>query len=58
LAPVPFRSERNEPAFVVKVSEVLGESCGTTSEEIGALTTKNFERLFRPQTADNSRKTG
>ncbi len=58
LAPVPFRSKRNEPALVVKVSEVLGESRGTTSEKIGALTTKNFERLFRPQTADNSRKTG
>ena len=46
LAPVPFRSKRNEPAFVVKVSEVLGASRGTTSEEIGTLTTKNFQRLF------------
>ena len=48
LAPVPFRSKRNEPALVVKVSEVLGESRGATSEEIGALTTNNFDRLFRP----------
>ena len=53
LAPVPFRSKRNEPAFVVKVSEVLGESRGTTSEKIGALTTENFERLFRPQTMND-----
>jgi len=57
LAPVPFRSKRNEPALVVKVSEALGESRGTTSEEIGSLTTANFKRLFEPQTTDNRQQT-
>jgi len=55
LAPVPFRSKRNEPSFLPKVSEVLGKVRRTTSEEIGVLTKTNFKRLFlRQLTADRT----
>lgn len=46
LAPVPFRGKRNEPAFVVKVAETLGELWGVSSEEVGSRTGANFEQLF------------
>ncbi|MDA2933896.1 TatD family hydrolase [Acidobacteria bacterium AH-259-D05] len=48
LAPVPYRGKRNEPAFVVKVAETLGQIRGVTSEEIGDMTRANFKRLFTP----------
>ncbi|HEU4787514.1 MAG TPA: TatD family hydrolase [Gemmatimonadaceae bacterium] len=48
LAPVPFRGERNEPARVIRVAEVIGEARGATSGEIGEQTTKNFRALFAP----------
>ena len=47
LAPVPFRGKRNEPAWVVRVAETLAAIRGQTVEEIGELTTANFERLFK-----------
>ncbi len=46
LTPVPFRGRRNEPARVVEVARCLAELHGTTIEEMGRLTTKNFERFF------------
>lgn len=48
LAPVPFRGERNEPARVPRVAEVVGEARGATAEEIGEQTTRNFGALFGP----------
>ncbi len=48
LAPVPFRGERNEPARVSRVAEVIGETRGATATEIGQRTTKNFGALFAP----------
>ena len=48
LAPVPHRGRRNEPSFVVQVAEELARVRGTTPEQIGALTTENFVRLFQP----------
>jgi TatD DNase family protein len=52
LAPTPHRGQRNEPAFVVRVAEVLGELKGMKPEAIGKATTENFFRLFQklPQT--------
>ncbi len=47
LAPVPFRGKRNEPGYVAHTARVLGEVHGLGAEEIAALTTANFRRLFR-----------
>lgn len=50
LAPVPHRGKRNEPAFVVEVAKCIAELRGVDVKEIGALTTKNFQRIFRLDT--------
>jgi TatD DNase family protein len=47
LAPVPMRGKRNEPAFVVHTAAKVASLRGSTSEAIAALTTANFERVFR-----------
>jgi len=46
LAAVPFRGQRNEPAHVVEVARCLAVIHGMDIEGIGAITTKNFARLF------------
>ena len=46
LAPVPFRGKRNEPSFVTNTARVLAETIGVNVEEIAAITTDNFFRLF------------
>ena len=46
LAPPPHRGRRNEPAFVVHTAKMLAEVRGVTEEEIAALTSENFFRLF------------
>lgn len=48
LAPVPFRGGRNEPSYVTRVAEVIGELRGVPAEAIGAAARQNFERLFKP----------
>jgi TatD DNase family protein len=58
LAPVPHRGKRNEPAYVAHTARVLAETIGASSEEVAALTTANFHRLFgkAAQDADAARK--
>jgi TatD DNase family protein len=46
LTPVPYRGKRNEPARVVEVARCLAELHQVTTEEMGRLTTENFERFF------------
>lgn len=48
LAPVPFRGKTNEPAYVRYVGEKLAEIRGAGADRIGAVTTDNFHRVFKP----------
>jgi TatD DNase family protein len=46
LSPVPYRGRRNEPAYVVETGGVIADLRGTSSDEIGRMTSENFRRLF------------
>ena len=46
LAPVPHRGKRNEPAFVAATAAFVAELKGVAAEELAAVTTANFFRLF------------
>nr|WP_113868009.1 metal-dependent hydrolase [Brenneria salicis]NMN91249.1 TatD DNase family protein [Brenneria salicis ATCC 15712 = DSM 30166]RBP60420.1 TatD DNase family protein [Brenneria salicis ATCC 15712 = DSM 30166]RLM30051.1 metal-dependent hydrolase [Brenneria salicis ATCC 15712 = DSM 30166] len=46
LAPVPYRGQENQPAYVRDVAEYLAVLKGTTLETLAAVTTDNFYRLF------------
>ena len=47
LAPEGLRGQRNEPAWVGRVGEVLARVQGRALEEVAAATTRNARRLFR-----------
>jgi TatD DNase family protein len=47
LAPAPRRGQRNEPAFVAQTAGTLASLLQVTAEEIAAVTTGNFFRLFK-----------
>jgi TatD DNase family protein len=46
LAPVPFRGRDNEPAYVIKVAELLATLWGVPVAEVAERTTSNFESAF------------
>ena len=46
LAPIPLRGQRCEPAFVAHTAAALADLRGISPEELAALTTENFHRLF------------
>ncbi len=46
LAPVPFRGQRNEPAYVKYVAQRIAEIRGETLEKIAEATTQNAFNLF------------
>lgn len=50
LAPVPHRGKDNEPSFVAHTAAKLAEMRGLGNQEIAALTTANFRRLFNKTT--------
>jgi TatD DNase family protein len=49
LAPTPYRGKTNQPAYVKHVAEEIARLRNITLEEVGAATTKNFNRLFLKQ---------
>jgi TatD DNase family protein len=49
LAPVPYRGRDNEPAYVIKVAELLAGLWGMPIETVAEKTTANFERVFGVQ---------
>lgn len=46
LAPIPFRSKRNEPSYISYVAQKLAEIKATAIEEIASVTTANAQKLF------------
>jgi len=46
LTPIPYRGKRNEPAYVVEVARCLAGLHGVELEEMGRITTENFNRFF------------
>ncbi|HEY0371291.1 MAG TPA: TatD family hydrolase [Thermoanaerobaculia bacterium] len=46
LAPVPYRGRDNEPAYVVKIAELLAQLWDVPVERVAEATTQNFERVF------------
>lgn len=46
LAPAPYRGKTNSPAYVPFVAKQLAELKGVSPEEVGQVTSRNFEQLF------------
>lgn len=46
LAPVPHRGKKNEPRFTLEVAAFVAELKGVSLEELAAITSANFDRLF------------
>jgi len=46
LAPVPYRGKTNNPSYVPFVAKQIADVKGVAVEEIGRVTSANFERLF------------
>lgn len=46
LAPVPYRGRDNEPAYVIKIAELLATLWSVPVERVAEQTTANFERVF------------
>ena len=49
LPPVPYRGQRNEPAYIVKTAEKVAEIYGVTTEEVCKITSENAMSLFKLQ---------
>ncbi|WP_263384112.1 TatD family hydrolase [Granulicella arctica] len=46
LAPIPHRGKQNEPALVTHTAAYLANLRGISTEQLAAVTTENFKRLF------------
>jgi TatD DNase family protein len=47
LAPIPFRSKRNEPSYVIETAKFLADFYGIELEELANQTTQNFKDFFK-----------
>jgi TatD DNase family protein len=47
LAPVPYRGQRNEPAYVVETAKTIASLIKTSLDDLARTTTANFRSLFR-----------
>jgi TatD DNase family protein len=47
LAPVPYRGKTNNPAYVAHVAQQIAQVRQMPVEEVGRITSANFERLFK-----------
>ncbi len=54
MAPVPYRGQRNESAFVVQVMKTLATAYGVSDEEVAKVTNQNVERVFGVKTGQLS----
>lgn len=54
MAPVPYRGQRNESAFVVQVMKTLATAYGVCEEEVAKVTNQNVERVFGVKTGQLS----
>ena len=48
LAPVPYRGKTNQPAYVPFVAKQVADLKQVSQAEIAAVTSANFDRLFKP----------
>jgi TatD DNase family protein len=46
LAPVPYRGKTNNPSYVPYVAQQVAQLRGISAEEVGRITSANFDRLF------------
>ncbi|MDR2327545.1 MAG: TatD family hydrolase [Acidovorax sp.] len=51
LAPVPYRGKTNNPSYVPHVAQQVAQLRGISAEEVGQITSANFDRLFAGVTA-------
>lgn len=47
LAPTPHRGRINQPAWVYHVAECIGKIKGISTDEVGEITSQNFQKLFK-----------
>ena len=47
LAPVPYRGETNEPAYIADIAKWLAEKLEVSVKEVAKTTTENVSTLFR-----------
>ncbi len=47
MAPEPYRGKRNDPGYLYRMAERLGEIRGVSVEEVRRITTENAKRLYR-----------
>ena len=46
LAPKPYRGNRNDPVYILKVAEKLADIYGLSIEEVAKITTRNSKEIF------------